>query len=560
MMNRFTIKSRLFITFGLLLVFAAGLGLFSLQRISGMKQVSDALAKDIDSVAQLGEMVQLSQELNTLAMTRHFVEDEAAKSRLDAEIAEAHLAFSKSWSDFAPTIATAEEDALAVKVFESWQHFLAVEEEVNVLRNSGFRELAQTVLLRDLNENAASFSLAANDVRDFRKQEAELRAERAERVSQNSVFSVMLAIALIVPVGICLIWLIVRSVSTPITRMTDVMKALADQKMDTEVPGAERHDEIGSMAAAVLVFKENMIAASRLRHEQEELARKSAEERRSQMLELADQFEGAVGQVIDMVASAASELQASVGTMTAASEETNAQCSAVASAAEQAASNVQAVAAAIEELSASAAEIGRRVDHSTSVADRAVDEAQQTNSRMSGLQSDAEKIGTIIGLIDDVAAQTNLLALNATIEAARAGEAGKGFAVVAQEVKGLAEQTARATAEISAQIKSMQSSSSDAAEAINGIGTTIGEMNSISQTITEAMEEQNQTTSEVSQNVHQASIGTREVTSNIEGVAEAARESAAASSQVLSASNELAQQAETLRLEMRKFLETVRAA
>nr|WP_319483669.1 methyl-accepting chemotaxis protein [uncultured Cohaesibacter sp.] len=559
-MNSLSIRIRLFLTFVVILAFSVVLGLFALNRINNMSTMTQRLAQDLTGVETLGEMATLSQQLRAHDLLRQFTRDEAERATLTKEIRDAQVAFSRAWSGFAPTIQPGEDESRANDLFSAWQHFLAVEEEVSGLQAAGMGDLAESVLLNDLKKDADLFNRAVNRMLEFRNQQTDQTSRMAQDMSDSSSFSVMMALAIVVVVGMMVVWLIVRNVSGPIVTLAKVMRLLADNQMDTDVPGVERRDEIGKMASAVLVFKENMIAAGNLRLEKEVQDKQAAERRHQEMMELADRFEAAVGQVVERVASEAQELQVNVGTLTAASEETNAQCAAVAAAAEQASTNVETVAAAIEELSASSQEIGQQVSHSTRVAHRAVSEAQQTNSRMSGLQSDAERIGTIIGLIDEIASQTNLLALNATIEAARAGEAGKGFAVVASEVKGLAEQTAKATAEIAAQIKSMQSSSSDASNAINAIGETIGEMSDISGSIVDAVQEQGRTTSEVAINVQQASVGTREVTSNIEGVSHAAQESASASAQVLASAQQLASQADTLRSEMSNFLQTVRAA
>lgn len=559
-MNNFSIRVRLFVTFGVLLAFTVTLGLFSIYRIEGLQKTTNELVEEIAGGNTLSNMARLSQKLQSLYLLKQFSENPADQQARAEEIQATQLAFSEGWSKYTPTIISAEEDAMARELFNVWQHFLAVGEEITSLQATGLSDLATQVLMTDLRSDADAFNVAVTKIVTYRTNLSESLAREAQETSNASRIAVLTALGVIVVLGLLVSWLIVRNISNPIVSMTRVMQALANHEMNTEVPGAERKDEIGKMSKAVLFFKENMMATQRLQEEQSIQAEEAQNRRREEMMKLADDFESAVGAVVDMVASAASELQASVGTLTAASEETNAQCTAVASAAEQAASNVQTVAAAIEELSSSASEISRQVEISTGVASRAVDEAQQTNSRMTGLQTDAEKIGTIIGLIDEIASQTNLLALNATIEAARAGEAGKGFAVVAQEVKGLAEQTGKATAEISAQIKSMQTSSSDAGEAINGIGRTIGEMSEISNSIVGAMEEQGRTTADVTSNIQQATTGTREVTANIEGVAAAAKDSAEASTQVLASASELAEQAETLRMEMNKFLATVRAA
>jgi methyl-accepting chemotaxis protein len=392
-----------------------------------------------------------------------------------------------------------------------------------------------------------------------RDRSAEATALAAGAVEESTTRTLAMTGALIVILLGCAAYAVFK-VGRPIRLVTQAMERISRGDLTAEIPYAKRGDEIGDQARVLAIFRDGLAAADRLRAETAAAEREAEERRKQEIRELADGFEKAVGGVVEMVSQAATELQAAAETLTASAEETTVQASAVAAAAEQASANVQTVAAAIEELSASASEIGQQVVQSTSVAGRAVGEADQTNARMLQLKSAAEQIGTVVGLIDDIAAQTNLLALNATIESARAGEAGRGFAVVAQEVKSLAEQTAKATADISKQIGGMQNSTGDAVTAITGIGRTIGDINAVAAAIVAAVEEQGATTAEVARNVQQAALGTNEVSSNIAGVTQAAETSSAAAVQVLSSAAELAKQSETLRSEVQRFLQTVRAA
>ncbi len=351
-----------------------------------------------------------------------------------------------------------------------------------------------------------------------------------------------------------------RRVVRPVNLMTRAMTALASGVADIEIPAARRDDEIGLMARAVHVFRDNAVEKARLEAEQVAAKRRVEEERRAAMLKLADRFEQSVKAVVDGVSTSATEMQATAQQMSATAEESSRQSANVASASEEASANVQTVAATAEELSTSITEIGRQVTQSAKIAANAVAEAETTNDTVRGLAEAASKIGEVVDLINGIAGQTNLLALNATIEAARAGEAGKGFAVVAQEVKNLASQTAKATEEIARQITAVQDETSDAVAAISRITTVIGEVNDIATTIASAVEEQGASTQEIARNVQQAAKGTQEVNENIGGVNRAAGETGAAAGQVLGAAQEMSRQAEQMRSEVDRFLSEVRSA
>jgi methyl-accepting chemotaxis protein len=351
-----------------------------------------------------------------------------------------------------------------------------------------------------------------------------------------------------------------RRVIGPLRAMTAAMEKLADGEKAIDVPGVGRTDEIGQMAAAVQIFKNNMIEADRLRADQEQAKAHAEADKKAATNKLADEFEASVRGIVQTVSSASVELQATAQSMSTTAEEASRQATAVATASEQASANVQTVAAASEELTSSISEIGRQVAEAARIAGHAVEDAGRTNANVQVLADAANKIGEVVTLISDIAGQTNLLALNATIEAARAGEAGKGFAVVASEVKSLASQTAKATQDIAGQIRSIQSATGDAVKAIETITDTIGRINEITATVAAAVEEQGVATKEISRNVQQASAGTAEVSTNISGVTSAASETGSASTQVLGAARELTQQSQALRAEVDHFITRVRAA
>ncbi|WP_457107249.1 methyl-accepting chemotaxis protein [Methylobacterium sp. P5_C11] len=370
-------------------------------------------------------------------------------------------------------------------------------------------------------------------------------------VSALGMLAGLLAAVVIATIGI----------TRPLDRLVKVLQRMAQGEIDAEITEAQRRDEIGAVGKAVEGIKAMVARKAAEEAEVKRLADEAAAaERKRTMLELADGFERAVGSIVGMVSSSATELQATAQTMTASATETASQSTTVAAAAEQAAANVQTVAAAAEELGTSVQEIGRQVLGSAGLAQTAVGEADQTQHLVQALSQAATRIGDMVGLISNIAGQTNLLALNATIEAARAGEAGRGFAVVASEVKELAAQTARATDEISQQIGQIQGVTGQAVSAIDTITARIREIDGVAATIAAAVEQQGAATQEIVRNVSQAATGTDEVTSNITGVAKASEETGAAAAQVLGAAGELSRQSEHLGAEVSRFLSTVRAA
>ncbi|MGQ3074835.1 MAG: methyl-accepting chemotaxis protein [Ferrovibrionaceae bacterium] len=424
--------------------------------------------------------------------------------------------------------------------------------------------------------------------------------------------------AVAVVLALLLAFLTARGITRPVKAMTSAMTELAAGNKEIEVPARENRDEIGQMAQAVEVFKQNAIEAERLaaeaerqRAEQEEMKRaqeqrdreaaeerrrledgaRQAEERRQreaeeaerraaaeraaaenrqreeaelrrkdEMRRLADDFHAQVGGVVDTVAAAATEMQATAGTMSGIAEETAKQSLAASSATEQAAANVQTVASATEELSASINEIAGQVANATRIAQTAVDQARRTDQIVQGLAAAADKIGEVVGLINSIAGQTNLLALNATIEAARAGEAGKGFAVVASEVKNLANQTSKATEEIGQQISGVQGATQEAVSAIHGIGEIIQQINEISGSVAAAVEQQGAATREIARNVEEAASGTKAASESASNVNRSAGEAGHAAGQVLNASSELSRQAEALRSQVDRFISQIRQA
>lgn len=355
-------------------------------------------------------------------------------------------------------------------------------------------------------------------------------------------------------------WLIGHSITGPLGQLGARMQSLAKGELDTEIPGVGRKDEIGTMAATVKVFKENALRVRDLEQAEAVAQQRAADERRTAMQGLADDFERSVNGVVQSVTSSAAGMQATAESMTGLARDASSRAMTVSEASQKASGNAGTVAAAAEELASSVAEISRQVTQSTEIANRAVDDAERTNATVQVLSSGAEKIGEVVQLIHTIAAQTNLLALNATIEAARAGEAGRGFAVVASEVKALANQTAKATEEISAQVSTMQSTTHEAVDAISNITRTIAQMNEIALSISSAVEEQGAATREIARNIQSAAAGSDEISHHIGGVSSAAEATGSAASDVLVNAQELDGQAGMLRSAVNEFLTKVRAA
>ena len=385
-------------------------------------------------------------------------------------------------------------------------------------------------------------------------------AARSASEGQWVFFSMVTLLAVCIGLGVIAFWVAVWRIGKPIQAMTAAMTQLAQGELTVEIPGIARRDEIGEMAQSVQVFKDNALETERLRKEQQAAEQRAQAEKQQAMNALADKFSAEVGAVVQAVTGASAQLESTAQSMSAIAEQTSQQSGAVASAAQQSAANVQTVAAATEELTGSSQEIGSQVAESANVARAAVEEVARANQQVQGLAAAADKIGTVIDLIQDIAEQTNLLALNATIEAARAGEAGKGFAVVAQEVKSLANQTARATSEIGEHIQRVQTETREAVGAIDTIGSTIARIDEIAASIASAVEEQIAATSEISRNVQEAANGTNEVTENIGGVSEGAQQTGTACSQMLSAAKNLSTQAGLLSSKVDGFLQEVRSA
>jgi methyl-accepting chemotaxis protein len=466
---------------------------------------------------------------------------------------------SKTRDEQAKTMLPAVKEAMA-DYQRDLQNTLALADSVKNLQLGD-----STIQLRD---SVMKSRMAAEKLQGTVKAVADRLIERVEHFAKEASDEyettsrlLMIAAAIGIVFGIAAGYLIGQfGIVKPIALLKGVMEALAANDLKAVVPGVNRRDEVGDMARAVEVFKTNGLEVERMRAEQVLTDKHNAEQRKADMVKLANDFEGAVGEIIETVSSASTELEASAGTLTTTAVRAQEITTSVAAASEEASTNVQSVASATEEMATSVSEISRQVQASARMAGEAVDQARKTNERVGELSKAASRIGDVVELINTIAGQTNLLALNATIEAARAGEAGRGFAVVASEVKALAEQTARATGEIGQQVAGIQTATQESVNDIKAISAIIEKLSEISSTIAAAVEEQGAATQEISRNVQQAAQGTQQVSSNIIDVQRGAGETGSASSQVLSAAQSLSRDSNRLKLEVGNFLNSVRSA
>ncbi len=442
----------------------------------------------------------------------------------------------------------------------AWRKDVA-EKEIGLMATPATREQARAMEVSGAGK--AAMDAIRSKVTEIKKVEADLlrsREQAAQGAFAASYLTSLVGLAATVAVSFAAGFALFRGIAAPVGRMTAVMERLARDDTSVEVPGLGRRDEVGAMAEAVAVFKQNALDRRRLEEETRAMDARAAQDKRKAMDELARSFEARVGGLVDHLTAAAGEMEATARSMSSTAEQTNQQSGVVAASAEETAANVRAVATATEELASSASEIGSQVTQTTSAAARAVEDARRTNQTVQALAASAQKIGDVVKLISDIAGQTNLLALNATIEAARAGEAGRGFAVVAAEVKELASQTGRATDEIAGQVGQIQNATQEAVDAIRAIGATIESMHGIAMSVAAAVEEQQAATREIARNVSQASQGTEHVTQNIGQVQQAATHAGSAASQVLAAAGELSRNASHLSREVSGFLSGLRAA
>jgi methyl-accepting chemotaxis protein len=563
MLAKYSIRAKIITVVALLLVAMTGMGLLAISNMRAINANAGDIASNwLPSIRLLGDLragVITYRNVVREHMLAETLEEKLAAEKTLAGVVESN---SKIRQAYEKVITSPAERAIYDEWVRTWEAYKKGTQDVMALSRKEAGQIpheahelntktvnkigldADAILMKDINLNNAGSDKAAQDAAD-------------SYAASFMMLTIILGIAIVG--GAAISYYLVRDVSSGIASIVTPMQALGRGDLSAEVPHQGEKTEIGAMADTLQVFKEALIA----KKVADEAAAADAEakiERGRRVDGITRNFETMIGEIVQTVSSASTQLEAAAGTLSSTATRSQELTTAVASASEEASTNVQSVASATEELSSSVTEISRQVQESARMASDAVGQARSTNDRVSELSKAASRIGDVVELINTIAGQTNLLALNATIEAARAGEAGRGFAVVASEVKALAEQTAKATGEIGQQITGIQAATQDSVNAIKEISSTIERLSEISSTIAAAVEEQGAATQEISRNVQQAAQGTHQVSANITDVQRGATETGSASTQVLSAAKALSGDSSRLKVEVSKFLDSVRAA
>ena len=563
MLAKYSIRTKIIAVVAFLLVAMTGMGLLA---VSNMRAINastvDISTNWLPSVRVLGDLragVITYRNVIREHMLSQTAEEKQAMEKTLAGVIDSNT---KIRATYEPMIASPGERALYSEWVKLWESYKKGTEEVMALSRKAagqFPKEAHDLNTKTVNKIGLDADAVLKKSIDLNNAGADKAAQGAADSYASALMMLAVILATVVVIGAGVSFYLVRDVSTGIASVVAPMQALGKGDLSAEIPHQGETTEIGAMADTLQVFKQELIAKKAA----DEAASADSEakiERGRRVDGITRNFETVIGEIVQTVSSASTQLEASAGTLSATAERSQTLTSSVASASGEASANVQSVASATEELSSSVTEISRQVQESARMATGAVGQARTTNDRVSELSKAASRIGDVVELINTIAGQTNLLALNATIEAARAGEAGRGFAVVASEVKALAEQTAKATGEISQQIAGIQGATQESVNAIKEISGTIEKLAEISSAIAAAVEEQGAATQEISRNVQQAARGTQQVSSNISDVQRGAGETGAASSQVLSAAKSLSGDSNRLKLEVGKFLDSVRAA
>jgi methyl-accepting chemotaxis protein len=563
MLASFSIRAKITTVIAFLLIAMTGMGLLAVSKMQMINTNSSEIQKNwLPSIRVLGGLRASTIDYRNLVRAHILAANAEQMGKTETGIDVIVKRVGEERATYDRLVSSPEERAIFNEWAKEWDNYLTRSKEVFALNRKNLGKSSQEaheLNLNVINPLGSKADFALRKAIEFNDKSAAASGQKAVDSYNSAFLMVMTIIGLSAVIGIAVGIYLVRDVSSGIASIVKPMQALGTGDLTAHVPHQGEKTEIGAMADTLQVFKQALID-KRAADEAASIDAEAKIERGRRVDGITRNFEAMIGEIVETVSSASTELEASATTLTATAERSQELTTTVAAASEQASTNVQSVASATEEMASSVNEISRQVQESANIANQAVDQARKTNDRVSELASAAARIGDVVELINNIAGQTNLLALNATIEAARAGEAGRGFAVVASEVKALAEQTAKATGEISTQISGIQAATQESVGAIKEIGDTIGRMSEIASTIASAVEEQGAATQEISRNVQQAAQGTLQVSSNITDVQRGASETGSASTQVLSAAQSLSSDSTRLKDEVGKFLNAVRAA
>jgi methyl-accepting chemotaxis protein len=560
MLSRLSIRAKIVSVISFLLLAMAGMGLLAVLELQSIHaNAADIQTNWLPSIRELGNLRANTITYRIVVRSHLLAPDAAGKDAVEKTLDTVGQAIDRTRKAYEPMITSADERRIYDEFSEQWASYVSGVRDLLAVSRKG-----DVMASLDMNNNKVNpIGLKADETLrkdiELNDQGADAAGRAATR-SYKSAFTMVIAIvALALAFGIGIGTYLVRDISRAIASIVAPMRTLGSGDLTAIVPHQGEKTEIGTMADALQIFKDALIA----KQAADEAAAKDADAKiqRAQRVDgLTRQFESMIGELVGSLSSSSTELEAAANTLTTTAETTGRTSGEAASASQEVSANVQSVASATEEITSSVHEIGRQVQEASRVAGDAVRQAEKTDTSIADLSQAAGRIGDVVKLITAVAEQTNLLALNATIEAARAGDAGRGFAVVASEVKALAAQTAKATDEIGTQIAGMQAATRDSVTAIREIGTTIKLISEISSTIAAAVEEQGAATQEIARNVQHAAQRSGEVASSITEVSRGAGETGSASAQVLSSAQMLSTESARLKTEVENFLHTVRAA